>query len=275
MILKKKFIIILFLICHYSFSQTVQNIDKELQQLTEYDIAGDLNTVTAIKKVKSCYEASRTINYNRGAVRSGIFLARLLLRKQDYYKAIEITDDVLKSTDPSFFNAEDISELYRFRGLSYGNLGFIDKSYSEYKTALTFSNNIQDNDRRHLRNANLYENMTSYFDQKKVYPDSIRYFLQKSLDEALMIKTNSSLPMSSVYSVVLSSYCNLGLYYSEISEPKNMTLAEKNFQQALKVFYKGGKMIRNIDKVTFLDCLSRFYFIKKMIRKLYYMQRNY
>lgn len=240
-----------------SFAQNATQIKAQLDKLMELDRTGKMNTNEATKLFMACYDRSKSIQYALGIERSGTMLAQNQLRKGAYKEVITLTDELIKNKDLSI-KVENMGEIYRIRGLAFSDLGFIDKSYKEYRTALKLIKQIKDKNLRHYRAACLYDNMTSYFDHKKISPDSISYYLQKSLEEVLKVENTDIFWQPHKNNMIMMLHCNLGVYYTDIATHRNTKLAEKYFGEALEINTK-NKNIQNDNKVNLFLSLSRFY----------------
>lgn len=257
----------IFILSHlFSITLSAQSsksgIDKQLEDVAyNLEVANDADK--GLKILSQAKEASKSIGYKEGILRSEKILIFFHSRRGNYEKVIEISHEI----EPLAMELKDnstLSDLCRLRALSLGQLGLNDQSYQEFQEALKFTKKIEKENIRHYKTALLYENITSYFDHIKGSQDSILYYLKKSLQEGQKIEDNNpDVKLEYKYSLIATTNSNLGLFYMDYYEPQRMDLAEKYFIDALGVYNNKKYGMIGAEKVMLLTSLGRFYYIQK------------
>ncbi|MFC6269779.1 helix-turn-helix domain-containing protein [Frigoriflavimonas asaccharolytica] len=247
---------ILFILLAFNFinSQAISEgkLQRDLEGIkTEKNV--DEKKIIALKNI---YEKAKSNNYSI-MFSTASELARLYTNLGKNKEVIEITTDVEKYIN-SKTPEEDLSKIYRMRGLAYGQLGFLEESYQSFQISKKHTKNIRDKDLQHYLSSLLYENFTSYFDRSKKQSDSIKFYLTKSLEEAELISDKSkSVSNLLKYDMITSLQNNLGIYYMFIDDPKDPTKAEKYFKKALQ--NSAQKEILPYNKLNLYMTVSNYY----------------
>jgi len=257
MMLKK--IILLFLICNISclHSQiTEQEIFKKIQKSSEYNKTE--NRDKALKLLIEAKNDSKKINYKSGLLNCNEGLMTMYVFAHDYKKVIEVakeSEKILISTP----DVERLAQVYMNRGIAYLGLGFMNEALEDFKNSIKYNNESKHNDIKHDQLSNVYQNMASYYEVKQK-PDSIIYFLKKSIEESKQVNDSSKLYGSSKYDNIIFTNLNIASYYSGVSKPQRLDLAERYFNEVLK--YKDTDNFK-ANSVIFYNNFARFYNEKK------------
>ena len=250
------------LLCCTSSEQDYKEIDSLLSKAKI--IYGEGKRKDAISLIEKALELSYAVNYEKAIVdglRGKISIyAQLSQHTKVIDNSIELEKYALKLKDYKL-----LSFSVKTRALSYGELGFYEKSYIEFQNALNYSKKIKDDDVRHYDLSLLYENMTVYFENSShKSPDSVVFYLKKSLAEVHKISdTSLKIAKDVKYDMVSSVNQNLGLFYLYVSDSKDLNLAEKYLHKALKINEK-----YTLSLSTKQDLLTS-------IGELYFFQKNY
>ncbi|RWW96756.1 helix-turn-helix domain-containing protein [Flavobacterium cerinum] len=255
--------IVLYLFSTSLEAQTKKDIDKQLKE------AGyTLDFVDAEKGLKiilQAREASKHIGYEEGIVKSGHMLTVYYMRKDDYKKVIDTSYEV-EALALEHKNYTVLSDIYRMRALSHGQLGLSKPSYEEYLTALEASKKIQKKNTRHYKTSLIYSNMITYFDQMddNHSQDSILYYLKKSLEEIKQIEEpNPDVKLNDKYDMLAGTNSNIGMFYINQHEPQRIDLAERYFLDAIAIYNNKKYKLMAINRVLLSNSFGRFYHAKK------------
>lgn len=112
---------------------TRQSIDQRLQELKISYYNQTLKTDSIISLASSCYKDSKSIHYNNGTRRSGIYLQIFYYNKGDIERSIKISNEieplVEKSNDDYLIN----TKFHTVRAACYTYLGFSVKAIRKLK----------------------------------------------------------------------------------------------------------------------------------------------
>lgn len=248
-------------LCLFSFSlvaQTKDDIDKQLKD-AKYYLKFTNDTLKGLKMVSEAKEASKHIGYKEGIVTSGITLSFFYVGKGDYGKVIKISYEI-EALALDLENYTLLSDLYRTRAFSQGQLGLNERSYKEFQASLKYAKKIPEKNTLHHRLAYVYENMTLYFQHTKKSQDSILYYLEKSLEEAKKIEDhNPDVPLDVKYDLIANTNGSLGRLYMFNPKGPRMDLAEKYFLDAQKIHKNEKYKIPVQSKMLLLIYLANFY----------------
>lgn len=236
----------------------IEDIDKLLQDGKHY-LKFTNDTVKGFKILSEAKKASKSIGYKQGIVASDLALSFFYVGRGDYNKVIDIGYKI-ESLTIEAENYTLLSDLYRLRAFSHGQLGIIEKSYKEFQTSLKYAKKIPEKNLRHHRTAFVYENMTLYFQRANKYQDSILYYYEKSLEEAKKIEDNNhDITLDAKYDIIANANGSLGREYMFHPVAPRMDLAEKYFFDALEIHKNEKYKIPFQSKMLLLVYLGNFY----------------
>jgi AraC-like DNA-binding protein len=216
----------------------------------------------ALKLLIEAKNDSKKINYRSGVLNCNEGLMTMYVFKHDYKKVIEIakeSEKILISTQ----DVERLAQVYMNMGIAYLGLGFMDEALADLKKSVKYNNKSKNNDIKHDQLSNVYQNMASYYENKQK-PDSIIYFLKKSIEESKQMNDSSKLYGASKYNNIIFTNLNIASYYTGVSKPQRLDLAEEYFNEVLK--YKDTENFK-ANSVIFYNNFARFYNEKKDYKK--------
>lgn len=263
MTMVKKIFTLIFLLgfvsCIYS-QITKQEIFKKIQKSSEYNKTE--NRDKALKLLIEAKSDSKKINYKSGLLNCNEGLMTMYVFAHDYKKVIEIakeSEKILISTP----DVERLAQVYMNRGIAYLGLGFMNEALEDFKSSIKYNNESKNNDIKHDQLSNVYQNMASYYEIKQK-PDSIIYFLKRSIEESKQVNDSSKLYGSSKYDNIIFTNLNIASYYTGVSKPQRLDLAERYFNEVLQ--YKDTDNFK-ANSVIFYNNFARFYNEKKDYNK--------
>lgn len=262
----KKTLFTFILSCLFSVTfnaQSKKDIDKQLKDAGySLDFVNDEKGLKAILQAK---KAAARIGYKEGVLKSGHMLTVFYMRKDDYKKVIETTYE----TEPLALELENyitLSDLYRMRALSHGQLGLSELSYTEFQTAIKYTKKIKKKNVLHYKSALTYGNMIIHFDAMNDHnsQDSILYYLKKSLGEIEKIEDhNPDVKFNDKYDQLAGINSNLGMFYINQHEPQRIDLAEEYFLNAIAIYNNKKYKLMGVNRVLLSNSFGRFYYTKK------------
>ncbi|MCT2561874.1 helix-turn-helix domain-containing protein [Chryseobacterium herbae] len=268
---------ILFLIILHLFtlgkSQKIseEQLKNELHQIQdEIGSTGVVNST--IKKLKKSYGTAKENKYNV-AFPIGIELMRTYTTLNNSEKVIEVATD-LESHINEDSSPQEVSNMYKMKAVSLGDLGFLEDSHKAYQASKKYLEKIKDNDIRHYYSSLFYSNYSGYFDQSKKQPDSVGLYLIKGLSEAEKIsEKKSSISQGQKYDLIVSIQANLALYYLWIIQPAEPRTAETYLLKSLKI--AENRKISSLNEMNLYRTAGDFYFDKKNNDKaIHYAQKG-
>lgn len=268
---------ILFLIILHLFtlgkSQKIseEQLKNELHQIQ--DKIGSTSVVSnTIKQLEKSYRTAKENKFNV-AFPIGIELMRTYSTLDNSEKVIEIATDLENHINEDS-SPQEVSNMYKMKAVSLGALGFLEDSHKAYQASKRYLEKIKDNDVRHYYSSLFYSNYSSYFDQSKKQPDSVRLYLIKGLDEAEKIsEKKSSISLRKKYDLVLSIQANLTLYYLWIIQPPEPKTAEKYLLKSLRI--AENREISSLNEMNLYRTAGDFYFDQKDNDKaIHYAQKG-
>ncbi|HCA05945.1 helix-turn-helix transcriptional regulator [Chryseobacterium sp.] len=268
---------ILFLIILHLFtlgkSQKISEdqLKNELHQIQ--DKIGSTSVVnTTIKQLKTIYRTAKENKYNV-AFPIGTELMRTYSTLNNSEKVIEVATD-LESYINEDSSPQQVSNMYKMKAVSLGDLGFLEDSHKAYQASKKYLGKIKDNDVRHYYSSLFYSNYSGYFDQSKKQPDSVRLNLIKGLEEAEKIsEKESSISLGQKYDLIVSIQANLTLYYLWIIQPAEPRTAETYLLKSLKI--AEHRKISSLNEMNLYRTAGDFYFEQKNNDKaIHYAQKG-
>ncbi|WP_223608079.1 AraC family transcriptional regulator [Chryseobacterium sp. OSA05B] len=268
---------ILFLIILHLFtlgkSQKIseEQLKNELHQIQ--DKIGSTSVVnTTIKQLEKIYRTAKENKYNV-AFPIGTELMRTYSTLNNSEKVIEVATD-LESHINEDSSPQQVSNMYKMKAGSLGDLGFLEDSHKAYQASKKYLEKIKDNDVRHYYSSLFYSNYSGYFDQSKKQPDSVRLYLIKGLEEAEKIsEKKSSIALGKKYDLIVSIQANLTLYYLWIMQPAQPRTAETYLLKSLKI--AENRKISSLNEMNLYRTAGDFYFDQKNNDKaIHYAQKG-
>lgn len=236
-----------------------EQLKNELQQI-QNNIAKTGIVSTTVQDLEKKYKTAKENKYDVSFL-IGVELMRAYSTLDNAEKVIEISTDVEKYIN-EHSPSELVSNMYRNKARSLGDLGFLEDSHKAYQISKKHLKTISDNDVRHYYSSVFYSNYSSYFDQSKKQSDSVRLCLLKGLSEAEKISDKSTeIPPQKKYDLILSIQPNLALYYLWIMKPSDPKTAEKYLLKSLKVV--GSRKIAPLNEMNLYRTAGDFYFDQK------------
>jgi len=256
--------ILIFFLFFFQFSwaskPTPQGIDKKLKEVYNANYSQKINADAAIKMMVQCYNDSKSISYENGIRKSGLYASLLYSNKKDYENSIKISNEI-KDLMEKTTDYRSLAEYYKSRALNYSYLGLFRESYKEYRKAINAAQKISDNDIKYYMISVLNLDIASYHEKtQKPVQDSIEYYMVKALQAGEMIKTNGSLAKTGERNEwVINLNYSLGSYYLENDSVK-MDLARIYFTKAKKLYENSTSKMMLANEITFLAHLCKFYY---------------
>ncbi|WP_447643005.1 MULTISPECIES: helix-turn-helix domain-containing protein [Chitinophagaceae] len=250
-----------FSYCHAQGSATVQeSIRQKIKEILE--VAGSPSDITnaAADTLENIYNESKKQGYKQEMQDAGIALMSYYMNYGNCKKVIELGND-FKAITP--LKTENTAKLHMFFGLAYGCLGFMERSYAEYRSAIQFAKETEDSDMRHYLLAIAYQNITGYFDWSNRHTDSILYYDTLGLEEAESIGDQSKTVSNALkYETIITMYYVTGLYYMYFN-PQDSSIAGKYLLGALKINERWKDKISKPRQIDLYTSVSRFYLSQK------------
>ncbi|UCA61197.1 helix-turn-helix domain-containing protein [Chryseobacterium rhizoplanae] len=236
-----------------------EQLKKELKQLQKgIDNTGIVNNT--IQELEKNYKIAKNNKYDI-AFRIGAELVRTYSTLDNAEKVIDVSTDLessINKNSPPY----DVSNMYRMKARSLGDLGFLEDSHKAYQASRRYMEKIKNNDARHYYGSLFYSNYSSFFDHSKKQSDSVRLCLLKGLDEAEKISDKSDLvSQNQKYDLIASIQGNLALYYLWIMKPGEPKTAEKYLLKSLKI--AETKEISSFNEMNLYRTAGDFYFDQK------------
>ncbi|AZA77180.1 helix-turn-helix domain-containing protein [Chryseobacterium sp. G0186] len=268
---------ILFIVVFHLFtlgkSQKVseEQLKKELHQTQ--DKIGNTGIVNStIQQLEKSYRTAKENKYNV-AFLIGAELMRTYSTLDNAEKVIEISTD-LENYINEDSSPQEISNMYKMKAGSLGDLGFLEDSHKAYQASKKYLKKIKDNDVRHYYGSLFYSNYSGYFDQSKKQPDSVRLYLIKGLSEAEKIsEKHSKISSKQKYDLIVSIQANLALYYLWIIQPTDPKTAESYLLKSLMI--AENREISSLNEMNLYRTAGDFYFDQKDNEKaIHYAQKG-
>lgn len=270
--IKKIFLLFFYLIFSlYNSQQNMQlitplQIDSEIKKAEKLAIN---NPSKSIQVANEIYHASKKINYQKGMLESINLLMSKYLDFGNYKKVIDLSTEGEKLA----VEAKDYAKLantYRLKGVSYTQLGFNDESIILLKKALKILEKEPSKEKKYYLKAYIYTDIGGYSAHINAPLDSVIYYQNKSLENALLIGNNENFT-SRKQALLTLCYINLGMTSVACNRIKD---AEKYFDHALKIAQNEKYEIPKTLRVTILSEYAWMYYDqKKYDQAVYYGQK--
>lgn len=245
-------------------------IDKKLDEIAKVSKTfTDSKQESILLKLMS---ESKKAEYDWGILRSGNSLTSVYLGQGKYQKTINLINELKKISK----NKKDvfgyISSIHRRNALVLGYLGLNDASLKDFKEAIRYAKQIQNNDRRKHQLALSYENINIYYENKEKEPGISDTILSNYLKSLEITKTISDskieVPIDDKYGMIAYISMSLGFFYLEHSGIKgNLELAERYLLDAKKIYENKKYNTDPEQKAETFNELSKLYIKKNEYQK--------
>jgi AraC-like DNA-binding protein len=262
-IFKKVFIIPVLFLFQFSFAlkPTIHDIDKRLKEVYESNFTQSMSVDNALEIATECYRDSKSIGYENGVRRSGLYASLLYTNKKDYENSIKISNEI-EDLMGKTADHRNLSEYYKNRALNYSYLGLFNESYKDYQKAVKAAEKIDDSDIRYYMVSALYLDIAGYYEKiPKQAKDSVLHYMVKALQAGERIKKNGSFAKTGERNEwVINLNYFLGSYYLE-NDPAKMILARNYFTKAKELYENSTTKMMLANEITFLSHLCKFYYM--------------
>jgi len=253
----KKYVFILFL---YFFFQSLnaqnQSPDaKEIQR--QYDlISKQEHNDKNFKAVQHLYNASQKAKYEKGLLKTSLYLADQYISKSDYEKAISF-NTIAEKLALKIDDNESLFAIHNNKSRLFDAQGFESECIRESFIALKIAKKTKDSDSRHYMTSIAYQNMAANYSSFKKPQDSILHYMKKSIAEIEQMSDTDKWYLQK-YNMLLFLNCNMGNFYTGVHTPQRLDLAEEYYMEALKYRKIHPKAFEHSD-LAVLNSLGRFY----------------
>ncbi|REC63772.1 hypothetical protein DRF65_03425 [Chryseobacterium pennae] len=228
-----------------------EKIDGEIKK-RKASAASD--PVTAKKKLKELKDQSEKIQYPNGAMTSSMGLVLLYYNDGDYKKTIEETRFVEKyAKDLKAFDY--VSDIYRLRASSYGEMGLWDEQLKELAKSLINIEDIKAPNRRFYRKSLIYESYAGAYGKKGDVKKQI-FYRHKSIVASNQMPENNRETINAKYQNLAFQFAGLGLIYSKL---KIKDSANYYFDKALAIHKSKKYDIYINGRAILLSDMAKFY----------------
>ncbi|WP_312296801.1 AraC family transcriptional regulator [Chryseobacterium sp.] len=243
-----------------------KSIDRQLDEIIK-----ESKTYTAPKQetlLLKLMSESKKEGYDWGVLRSGHALTSVYLGEGEYKKTVDLVNELKKVAN----NKKDIygyiSGIYRRNALALGYLGLNDASLKDFKDAISYAKQIENEDRRKHQLAFSYENVNIYYENKEKelgISDTILSNYLKSFEIAKTISDkNTEVPIDDKYGLI--AYLSMSLGHSYV-ERNDLGTAEKYLLNAQNIYENKKYNTDPIHKAETFNVLSQLYIKKKLYQK--------
>lgn len=263
-------ILILFVIVKgYSQQHTEKQIDSMLSTIKKM---GDSIPNKAIESSLKAYKYSKIIDYKKGMALSAMLAGKNFYDTNQYDKSLE---QVIKAED-FFFKIKDyeqLSEVYRLKGISYIGLGLYKEGFIELNKGLDVAPKIENTDIVLRQKGLLYNDIAVGYDRSGEGIDSIKkYFMLsynqfKKIEDSKLKNVNLSLASANV------GACFLALKQSDTARVyliNAIKLAEKENFNSVKLYAfidLGNLEFRRKDFKQAISYYEEALFLAKKLKK--------
>ncbi|UMQ42351.1 helix-turn-helix domain-containing protein [Chryseobacterium sp. Y16C] len=213
---------------------------------------------------------SQKLGYEEGVLRSGDYLMGLYVGIENDKKASDLALELKKVAQNRKDYYGHISSIYRRSGLTLGYLGLSDASLKDFQKAISYAEEVKNNDKKRRLLAFAYNNINIYYTNIKKEPgavDSMRNNFKKSLEMAKMISDNDDVvSINEKYDLIADLNIQLAILYLENNNFKDrLKLAEEHLLDVLAIYNRFKQ--DPINKARAFNELSRLYLQKKEPQK--------
>jgi len=270
-----KKLLYLFILLFYFYTAVAQNkqsyttlqteaIVKQLKKITQDINEGKGNQNQQVQQLLYLKATCEKLGYDDGILQSGSLMMLLYGSQSRNKEIIELGSELKKLSQGKKDTYGYISNIYRRNALALGYLGLDDESIKDFRTAVKFTQTIENSDKKFYYLSLCYENMTVYYQNKQFEDksgDSIEYYYKKSLNEAKKIRDNNETISNSLkYDQIAFSNMAIGVFYLSKADTKvNIQLAEKYLLEGLKIHENKKYNIIPDNKIRMLNQVSWLY----------------
>ncbi|MDP9962248.1 tetratricopeptide repeat protein [Chryseobacterium lathyri] len=249
------FILCFFFIGIYSQSLSEKDVDKKINALKELS---HTNPKKTIELSIECYNSAKKIDYKKGMLSSIMIQLTKYFDVGNFKKVIELSKEA-ELLSNSIEDMENLSNTFRLRASAYTELGFNEESFKNFNKALEISEKIKSSDSRFYFRSLIYTGIGTYMAHINTPIDSVVFYQQRSLNEALKI-TSDKKNLNRKYYLISRAYMNLGMTSVAKGNPKQ---AEEYFTKALEICRNKNYLINIQTEVLVLNEFSWLYFDQK------------
>jgi AraC-like DNA-binding protein len=245
-------------------------IDKELNKiLKDSKTFIDPKHEPQLLKLKS---ESQKYAYEDGVLRSGDYLMGLYMGIEEDKKVIELGNELKKTAKNKKDTYGHISNIYRRSALVLGYFGLPDASLMDFRKAISYASEIENNDKKRRVLATTYENMNIYYESRKKEKgaiDSMYSNYMKSLKMAKMISNRGNIvSIDEKYDLIAYNNMQVAILYLDNTQKKDrLSLAEKHLLDALEIYENKNLNTDPVNKAQTYNVISRLYLEEKKTEK--------
>ncbi|WP_426482940.1 tetratricopeptide repeat protein [Chryseobacterium sp. R2ACT005] len=249
------FILCFFFIDIYSQSLSEKDLDKKINALKELSRTNPKKTIEISIE---CYNSAKKIDYKKGMLSSIMIQLTKYFDVGNFKKVIELSKEA-ELLSNSMEDLENLSNTFRLRASAYTELGFNEESFKSFNKALEISEKIKSSDSRFYYKSLIYTGMGTYMAHINTPIDSVIFYQQKSLNEALKM-TSDKKNLNRKYYLISRAYMNLGM--TSVAKG-NLKQAEEHFTKALEICRNKNYSINIQTEVLVLNEFAWLYFDQK------------
>ncbi|WP_185151918.1 response regulator transcription factor [Chryseobacterium vaccae] len=242
------------------------SIDRQLDEISK-----ESKTYTALKQEKlllKLMSESKKEGYDWGVIRSGSALTSVYLGQGEYKKTIDLSNELKKVINNKKDIYGHISSIYRRNALALGYLGLNDASLKDFRKAITYAKQIENEDRKKHQLAFSYENINIYYENKEKEPginDTILSNYLKAFEIAKTISDkNTEVFIDDKYGLI--AYLSMAIGSSYI-ERNALETAEKYLLNAKNIYENKNYNTDPTQKAETFNELSKLYIKKKLYQQ--------
>ncbi len=216
---------------------------------------------------------SKKIDFKLGIMHAGSSLMTVYSREGKNEQVIDLGNELKKIVQKEKDTSGIISQIYGKNALTLFTLGLDDAGLKDLKTAVRYTEEISNKNKKHYFQGTYYENMTAYYSNSKryglKYKDSVFYFLNKSLEANKKItEDGKGISKKKKNRAIAFISIRIAIYYLEDPTVKgNLDKAEQHLKAALIVYDNKDYNIEQTEKTMLLNQFSWLYMEKKEYQK--------
>ena len=217
---------------------------------------------------------SKKIGFQFGILTAGSALMTVYSRESKNEHVLNLGDELKKIAKNKKDTAGILSQIYGKSALTFFTLGLDDAGLKDLKTAIHYTEDISNENKRYYFRGTYYENMTAYYSNskrygEKKYKDSILYFLNKSLEANKKVTDNGKgISKKKKYRAIAFINIRIAIYCLEEPTVKgNLNKAEEHLLAASTVYENKEYDIEQTEKTMLLNQYSWLYMEKKEYHK--------
>ncbi|MDR2235388.1 MAG: helix-turn-helix domain-containing protein [Chryseobacterium sp.] len=260
---KFNYLIIILLFIHpvFTLGQNPKLSDEQVSkiklinhEIDQAKILAHKNPAEAQKKLLQIKEQSMKTGNKSSAINSAMGLMLMYYNEGNYKKTIEESRFIEKYAR-ELQHTEYLSDTYRMRGITYGEMGLLKECFAELEKSLPYAEQIKVAPFRFYKKALIYEAYANTYD-KEGNTEKQLYYRQKSITESNKIDNYHQLAINAKYQNLAYQYASIGLVYSNL---KVNDSADYYFDKALAIYENKNYDIYINGKATLLSDMAVFY----------------